>query len=196
MEQSAGVCLNFEAICRKAIGTLQRRGVCNWIDRNELISEGYLALAAKNPQSEALAVTIARAAMIDAIRRNAVRERGRVEVRGSRPEDGEEMSDGDQWDATVHGRDHLQLVHVTPDLWEALKTLPARQYQALALAIFGGLTGAEVAAELGISGTAARTLIEKAKKNLRKGVVISDSHTITKLGGETSGILPHTEVTL
>ena len=177
------VCLNFETICQKAIGTLQRRGVCSWIDRDDLMSEGYVALSANNPDTEALAVTIVRRAMIDAIRKNERRERGRVEVRGC-GEDADEMSDGDQWDATVHGRENLQPMNVQADLSESLKALPGRQYQALALAFFGGMTVAETGAEMGISGTAARSLIEKAKKNIRRGVAISEPHTITKVGGK------------
>lgn len=206
METSAqSVRLNFETICQKAIGTLQRRGVCKWIDRDELISEAALALSAKNPATEALAVTIARAAMIDAIRKNTCRERGRIEVRGRHGQDTEDASAGESWDWTLHvtGQVDPQEIEqaergntLPPHIWKALKALPPRQYRALALAFWGGMTGAEIGAEMGISGTSARALIEKAKKNLRRGAVISSSHTVTELGGESSGISPSTEVTL
>ena len=109
------VCLNYMAICKRAIGTLQRRGVCGWVERDELISEGCLALSTRNPATEALAVKIARDAMIDTVRKSERRDRGRVEVRAG-ADSADEVSDGDQWDATVYGKQNLQPENTHPNL--------------------------------------------------------------------------------
>jgi RNA polymerase sigma factor (sigma-70 family) len=179
--------VDYLAICKRAVGTLQRRGICEWIEREELISEGCLALSAAKPDKDALAVKIARDAMIDTIRKHERRERGRVEVRsGYCSENPDAVSDGDQWDATVHGKQNLQPVNTHMDLWEAMKALPYRQYQAITLAFWGGMSESSIGGELGITQQAAHALLEKAKKNLREGVVISTSHTVTNVRGERS----------
>lgn len=83
------VCVDYLAACRRAIGSLSRSGLLAvsghkfLIERSELVSEGCLALSALRPNTEALAVTVARRAMIDALRKQGRRERGRVQVRSS-----------------------------------------------------------------------------------------------------------------
>lgn len=174
------VCLNYMAICKRAIGTLQRRGICEWVERDELISEGCLALSMRNPADEALAVKIARDAMIDTIRKAERRERGRVEVRGAV----EDAPEGDRWDTTVYGNLNLRPVNTHPDLWDALKTLPARQHQAVTLAYWGGMSETQIGIEMRVSRVAAHALLKKAEINLRTGVSKSDSHTVTKMRGK------------
>jgi RNA polymerase sigma factor (sigma-70 family) len=189
------VCLNYMAICKRAIGTLQRRGVCEFIERDELIAEGCLALSMAKPEAidgittagaEALAVTIARRAMIDSIRKNEVRERGRVEVRASNGADSDEVSDGDEWDSTVYGKQNLQPINTHPDLWEAMKALPARQYQAVTLVYWGGKTLAEIGMEMGVSLQRVGQIIQTAKRNLRSAIENGNPHTITNVEGERS----------
>ena len=177
------VCLNYMAICERAIGTLQRRGVCEWVERDELISEGCLALSMAKPDAEALAVTIARRAMIDAIRKNERRERGRVEVRAT-AEGSDEPLDGDELDAAVYGKQKLQPANSHPDLWEAMKSLPARQYQAITLTYWAGMSDEAVAVEMGISSQAVDALLKKAQRNIAAGVGIAIPHTITNVRGK------------
>ena len=181
---TAGVCLDYMAISRRAIGTLQRRGVCEWLEREELIAEGCLALSTVRPDSEALAVIVARRAMIDAVRKNERRERGRVEVRGSGTDGAEEASDGDQWDATVYGKQKLQPANTHPDLWEAMKALPAREYQAITLIYWGGKTQADVAVEMGVSRPRVAQIIASAEKKIQNALTNCTPHTITQVRGK------------
>jgi RNA polymerase sigma factor (sigma-70 family) len=177
------VCLDYVAICKRAIGTLQRRGVCEWVEREELIAEGCLALSAAVPDTEALAVTIARRAMIDTIRRTERRERGRVEVRASCSDCADEASDGDRWDATVHGKQGLQPVNTHPDLWEAMKALPAREYQAVTLFYWGGKTQAQIADAMGVDQATVSRTMASANKFLYS-CINGNSHTITNMRGK------------
>jgi RNA polymerase sigma factor (sigma-70 family) len=185
METTAGaVCLDYVAVCKRAIGTLQRRGVCEWLERDELIAEGCLALSMRKPDTEALAVKIARDAMIDTIRKTERRDRGRVEVRaGYGAESADEVSEGDEWDATVYGKQNLQPANTHPDLWEAMKALPAREYQVITLTFWGGKTQAEIAVELGVDQATVSRTLESAKKSL--GACINgDSRTVTSMRGK------------
>jgi len=181
----AELCSDYLAICKRAIGTLQRRGVCEWIEREELIAEGCLALSTRKPDTTALAVKIARDAMIDAVRKNERRNRGRVEVRAGHGAEvnGDEVPEGDQWDATVYGKQKLQPLNTHPDLWEAMKALPARQYQAITLAYWGGETQAEIAVELGVDQATVSRTLEAAKKSLH-ACINGNPHTVTNTRGK------------
>lgn len=184
MESTAAgeVCLNYMPICKRAIGTLQRRGVCEWVEREELIAEGCLALSMRKPETEALAVKIARDAMIDTIRKTERRDRGRVEVRAG--VDGtDEVSEGDQWDAAVYGKQKLQPLNTHPDLWDAMKALPAREYRVLTLVYWGGKTLAEIGIEMGVSQPRVSQLIANAKRNIKSALINRDPHTVTKVRG-------------
>jgi RNA polymerase sigma factor (sigma-70 family) len=172
-------------VCQKAVRTFQRQGICEWVEREELISEGCLALAIRAPGTEAMAFKIARDAMIDAIRKSGRRNRGRVEVRSALGADAD-VSEGDQWDETIHGKQHLQPISTHPDLWDAMKELPERQYRAVTLTYWADMTDAEVAAEMGITHQAVHLLLTKAKINIREGVAIGDSHTVTNMRGNVA----------
>jgi RNA polymerase sigma factor (sigma-70 family) len=52
-------------------------------------------------------------------------------------------------------------------LWEAIKTLPPRQYQAVVLTFWGGLAQEEAAREMGITHKAVDFLLDRAVINLR-----------------------------
>jgi len=174
--------LDYLEICRKASRALARQGVC---ERDELISEGCLALSIRKPDTEAVGVTIARRAMISVLRKSERRNRGRVDVDSvhvGNP-DGGELRDGDQWDAAVHRGQHLQPVRPVPDVCEAMRVLPDRQYRAIDLMYWRGMTEEAVGVKMGITQQAVHALLEKAKENLRKGVVISHSRAITIVRG-------------
>lgn len=165
---SGAVRLDFMAICARSVGTLQRRGVCRFVERDEMISVGCLALVEAQPETEALAVIVARRSMIDLVRRSERRTRGRVEVRAGHGSDvnGGEVADGDQWDAVIHGKQRLQPERCNPDLWEVLKALPVRQYQAVVLIFWAGLTEAAAAVEMGVNQSTVSRVIKEAKKTI------------------------------
>ena len=164
---TGGVREHFEEICKRAVGQLGRKGVFHWVERDELISTGYLALAALDTEpDEALAVIVARRAMIGAVRKNERRNRGRVD---------------DPIEALPGVRLRPEGAHV--DLWEAMKALPSRQYQAVMLTYWGGQSESAVAVEMGVSHQAVHALIEKAKINIRMGVAIPLPRAITNMRG-------------
>jgi RNA polymerase sigma factor (sigma-70 family) len=167
------VCLDYVAICNQAIGTLGRRGVFRYVERDELMSIGCLALVTQEIREEALAVTVARRAMIGAIRRNEVRQRGRVVVNtdfrlGSPGR--QRLSVGDQWDRVIYARKTLSPVARDIDLWEAIKALPPRQYRVVVMHFWGNVTQAEIAEEIGISQQAVAKILAAAKRSLRQVV--------------------------
>lgn len=184
--------MDYLGICRRAIGTLQRRGVCAFIERDELIGEGCLALSTAKPATEALAVTIARRTMIDAIRKNEVRERGRVEVRPRRGLDGngDEVCEGDQWDAVVHGKQNLRPENTHTDLWVAMSALPPQEFRAITLSFWGGRTLTEIGCELGVSFQRVSQIIHSAKKNIQSALENAKPRTITNTREEISGNPP------
>ena len=53
-------------------------------------------------------------------------------------------------------------------LWEALKALPPRQYRAVVLVYWVGLSEEEAAAEMGIVRTTVEYLIGRAEENIKK----------------------------
>jgi RNA polymerase sigma factor (sigma-70 family) len=177
------VCLNYMAICKRAIGPLQRRGVCEWVERDELIAEGCLALSMTKPETEALAVKIARDAMIDTIRKTERRDRGRVEVRAT-AEGSDEALDVDALDAAVYGKQKLQPANTHPDLWEAMKALPPREYQAITLVYWGGKMLSEIGTEMGVSQPRVSQIIASAKKHLEAALINRNPHTVTNVRGK------------
>jgi RNA polymerase sigma factor (sigma-70 family) len=56
------------------------------------------------------------------------------------------------------------------ELWDAVKTLPSRQYLAVFLTYWGGMSDEEVAIEMGITSQAVDTLLQKAYKKIKKCV--------------------------
>jgi RNA polymerase sigma factor (sigma-70 family) len=189
METTAvAVCLDHVAICNQAIGTLGRRGVFRWVEREELMSVGCLAVLKSAPDkllgitqagAEALAVITARRAMIDAIRRNEVRQRGRQDLA---PRDGE-TAPGESWDALLYSRQKLVPAGREIDLWEALKALPARQYRVIMMHFWGNATQAQIGDELGISQPAVVKILNAAKKSLRE-VINGDLRAMNQIEGE------------
>lgn len=171
------------ALCKQALGTLRRRGVCQWIEAEELLSVGCVAILEAGATDEALAVTIARRAMIDAVRRHEVRERGRVVIReGCAGPDGDDITDGDQFDAAVHGGQNLRPENVHPELWEAMCALPPRDFRAVSLFFWGGKTQAEIAIEMGVSQRTVSTILEGAK-NILKSLLNNSADAMTTTRG-------------
>lgn len=182
-----GVCLDYQAVAKKAIRPLRAKGVTAYMEAEELLSIGMLAAIQHGTQDEGLAVKVARDAMIDASRRNERANRGRVEIRdGCAGPDGEDISDGDQWDEAIHGKQNLCPANTHPDLWEAMKALSPRQYQAITLKFWGNLTDAAIGEEMGISGRAVGRLIERSIKNINGCVQFPDSRTVTNMRGNES----------
>lgn len=172
------LCGEYPAI-DKALGRLRRLGVLRYVEEDELISVAAMALIERGPMSEALSVTVARRAMIALIRRNEVRQRGRVYASGGHEAEvsGAVISEADQWDAMIYGKQHIQPGHRI-DLWEAMGALPAREYRVLVLSFWGGCTQGEIGADLGISQQMVCKILERAKKNLAS-VVNGESRAIT-----------------
>jgi len=181
------VSLDHVAICNQAIGTLERRGVCQWIERAELISEGCLALLQAAVVDEALGVVVARRAMVTAVRRNEVRQRGRqeVETANSRENsDGRAVPEGDQWDTVVYGRKYLSPAGRNYETWETIKALPSRQFQAVMLVFWGGKSTDQAAGEMGVCGQRVRQILGDAKKNIREALANRNVRAMTTMGGE------------
>jgi len=194
----AEVCLDYEAICRQAAGTLARRGVFRWIERDEVMSVGYLAVATllADPRPgvtasgyEALAVIVARRAMIDAIRANEVRQRGREDI-AARDDD---SPSGDAWDDLIYSRVKFAPTRET-DVWEAIKALPAHQYRVVFLTYWGGFTQAEIGAQLGIGQQHVARVLQAAKNNLREMCVNRKSQTMTLVEGQFNKIAQFSKV--
>ena len=176
--------LDHLAICNQAIGTLRRRGVCQWIEREELIAEGCLALIQAQVTDEALGVVVARRAMITAVRRNEVRQRGRETVPAVRDD---EAPAGDPWDVLMYSGARMAPIGRDVELWEFIRALPARQYQAVMLTFWGGLTLSQAAGEMGISFGRVFQILNDAKKNIRVALQNRNSRAMTLVGKEISG---------
>ncbi len=168
------VTLDYRAVCLSAIAPLARRGPFPYyVERDDLMSEGYLAIAKSGTPDEALAVVIARHAMIDYIQAARIRERGRVDVPGDADDvDDETLSDGDKWEALIYRN-----VSARPEgmdtylLWEAVEeavqSLPLELYRVVRLTFWGGMTQAEVARMVGVSRRTVSTRLASAKEHLR-----------------------------
>jgi RNA polymerase sigma factor (sigma-70 family) len=169
----------------KAIGTHRRRGVPSYIDQDELISAAALALAELGPADEGLQVTVAKGAMVDAIRRNEVRNRGRIAVRKGIVFElkQEDRSIEEMWNWTVFGSQNLRPEPPEYDLWEAMKALSPEQYRAITLFFWGHKTQKEIAAEMGVNQATVSRILKSAKK-LLYSCITRNPRAVTKLEGE------------
>jgi|ERR1700722_2039364 len=174
--------MDHRVICECAIGALGRKGVFRWIERDELISVGYLALVTAQIEDDALGVIVARRAMLNAIDANEVRQRGRVEVRES-DANNPEQSNSDQWDALICGGQSLRPEGQYVDLWDSIKALPAQQYRAIVLSYWVGLTQREIAIEMGVNQQRVAKILCAAKINMRSLVVKQKPQLMTHMRG-------------
>lgn len=176
------------ALSRLAYKRIGRRGLRVGLEAEELVSTGRAAIIAARVTDAPLAVKVAQNAMFDSIRKTIVRERGRVRVRhgDSYCCEGEQPSVGDMWDSTVHHGQHLRPAAEHYDVWEAMKALPPRQYRAIVLTFWNGMSDEGVAIEMGISSQAVDSLLRKAKINLKQGVGMRTVQTLTHVRGEES----------
>jgi RNA polymerase sigma factor (sigma-70 family) len=173
--------MDYQDVSHKALGSLRRRAVTEYIEAEELLSVGVLALVEAAPTDEALAVVIARRAMIDAVRRNERRERGRV---WPVMEDVTEDDDLDALDTLMSsGGRALAPATVHADIWEVMKALPAREYQIVTLHFWGGKSQAAIAIELGVSQMTVSRSLENAK-NLMAECLNGKFHPITNTRGD------------
>jgi len=113
----------------------------------DVVQEGFLALwrsGARYDRNRGSVRTwilgIVHNRAIDALRRRAVRDRGRVNDEGIE----ERMAAPDRTDLEVARRDEAREVH------DALRALPDEQSRVIELAYFGGLTHVQIAAMLDI----------------------------------------------
>jgi len=178
--------MNHMALCRQALAPLRRKGVCQWVEADELLSAGCVAILEAEVTDEALAVVIARRAMCKVIDKNRVRQAGRVEVREGHAFScgGEEPSVGDMWDATIHGGQHLQPVRAHVDLWEGMRCLTPQQYRVVMLAFWGGKTQVEIAAEIGIGQQHVSRILASAQNILRDVCVNRKPQRMTNMRGK------------
>ncbi len=174
------------ALSRQALGTLRRRGVCRYMDWRDLQSIGVLAIVEHGSDSEALCVRVARCAMMHALDANRVRERGRVQVKKGHAFEsaGVDVSEWEMWDTTIYGGASLVPTKTEPEVWEAVRALPEREYRVVMLYFWGHKTQAEIGALLGISERHAGRIIEAAIKNLREGLQNRKPQTITNMRGK------------
>ena len=163
-----------DAVCQKAVGSFRRRGLSSRIRRvvgiEDLLSIGRIAVLENGTQDEGLAVTVAHAAMADAIKAEKIRQRGAVEIREGHTFTGagEEPSVGDMWDAIVYGHQHIQPAARYYDLWEELRALSPREYRVIALTFWSGMTLHQVAAELGVSHMTVSRILTRVINMLRE----------------------------
>jgi len=135
-------------------------------NREDLIQDGCIALAGKSADAEALRFTIAKHAIIDAMRKERLRERDRIydsayAVPGDREPNGtEEEREKRRARPGTAGRD--------AGLWDAVNALPFKQRTAWNLKHDLGYTDEEIAASMGTSPAYAAQLVGKAKKGLKR----------------------------
>ena len=184
--------MDYLAISKQALGGLQAQGVCRYVEAEELVSRGVLAILEARATEEPLAVVIARNRMCDAIDSNEVRTRGRVPVREGHALacDGEEPSVGDMWDETIHHGQNLQPEAPQVDLLDSLSALPPRQYRAVVLTYWGGMSYAEVGKSMGIKPRTVKYLLTEAKKNIANTLPFSKSQPMTSIEGKEAKRFP------
>jgi RNA polymerase sigma factor (sigma-70 family) len=177
-------------VCRKAVGGIRRRGLSTAISRTlgieDLLQVGRFAVLENGGSDEGLAVTVARRAMVRAIEREAIRQRGAVEVRAGHEfaSSGEEPSWGDMWDATVHHGEHLRPVPENYDLWKAMASLNPQEYRAVSLTFWDDLSQCEIADDLGISQRHVSRIIDIALQKLKEKCLNRQPRVITNMRGK------------
>jgi RNA polymerase sigma factor (sigma-70 family) len=148
------------------------------MDPDDLQSIGTLAILKSGTEDEALAVRVAKCAILNALDANTVRERGRVEVRkGHHFElNGDDVSFGEALDRTVwdgsgyfdFGLSEIREYDMHQKVVQAMHGMPEGEFIALTLYFWSGWTQARIAAELGISQRAVSKRIDSAKKHIRE----------------------------
>jgi DNA-directed RNA polymerase specialized sigma24 family protein len=103
--------------------------------------------------------------------------------RAARVDPGAEVFDGDAWDDTIYEKQHIQPINARPDLWEAMKALPEREYRAVMLFYWGNMTQAQIAAEIGVDQKTISRDLESAKKLIRE-CLNGNPHTTTSMRGK------------
>lgn len=165
-------------LVRRLAGRLRSR---SRLDADDLHGEGLLALTRAGFPDGGLAHKIADGAMHDALRRERTQQQGRV--------------------------DPAEIDNVTSEgtagnyrLWEAVKALPPKQYQAISLHYWAGHTAEEVAAIMEISPAGAKRCIERALDSMRELLGSSGRNTppntAIQVEGEISESIGGIHVTL
>jgi RNA polymerase sigma factor (sigma-70 family) len=155
--------------CRVALRRLLRNfHLPPWVERDELISEAYQAVYRTQVSELTHVSTVAYSAMIDWLRKEGVRRRGRVELPDS-------DNDSDNGCNPVNSDESvLQLRQNTPGVIgrnarvsEALKALPPRQYNAVQLLFWKDCSHAETAQRMSTTIGAVKMLKSRAEANLK-----------------------------
>jgi len=183
----AETCLDFAALSRQAVGRLGRGGVFRYMEREELEAIGALALvqaqaklsSMPHEDAERLGFVIARRDMEDAVRRNWVRERGRVFVV---PRQSDETPE-DAWERALHTQFKPDRVSEVQD---AIESLPSRSQHVIERHFHHGCTQAEIAAEMRISQQMVGKVLAAAKKTLREVVKQDPSPDIESERGNSA----------
>ncbi len=128
---------------------LLREGRSRAVDATDLVHECYLRLARLDdfkmlgrPQFMALAASLLRSILVDLARRQMAQKRGNAWQRTTLVSASEDLCDGEPGEVDLLDLD-AALVH--------LEAIDPRQHRIVELRFFGGLTGEEVARELGVS---------------------------------------------
>lgn len=184
-KSTTGEVCDYVPIMASVVKRLKAKGLPWWADAEDLKSIGLLAVLEARPTDGALIRQVAHAAMVDAIRKEAVRQRGRVAVESDQ-DDGENYA-ADGWDARLVDRKHYRPEDVDrlAPVWEAMKALPPRSYRVMVLRFWEGLTNEEVALECGASIDAVKCVVRRTLAELR--AVISDKrHFFRRSNDNTS----------
>jgi RNA polymerase sigma factor (sigma-70 family) len=128
------------------------RGLMPWVDKSDLEDVAQLALveASRNFQGgdfKAYGYRCVRNAVLLELRR----AQHHFGDRGEMPEDCDQQSDSG----------------CRPDIYEALKALPPREYRVVMLFYWGGKSQSEIAGELSVSQPRVAQILAAAQKNLR-----------------------------
>ncbi len=155
------VCLeNYLSIVRRVVDREMWRGVSPWVDRSDLEDVAQLALVKARAEYDgccpfaAFAYREVRTAVLGELRKLRVRHRGRTEM----PQDDTRQPDS--------GRRR--------NVYPALAALPPRQFRAVMLYFWGGMTQAAISEEMGISVGRVSQLLGAAQKNLRASLKNGD----------------------
>jgi RNA polymerase sigma factor (sigma-70 family) len=159
---------------RAAFKRVSRSGLPWWAVREDLLSDGCTAILEAHTKDEPLAITVAHRAMVDSLRREALRQLDREWSSGEDPEpDG--ILDGERsWN--VHGSGEPQVARRygtkkpgvagrDTALWELMKALPPRQYTAIGLRL-EGCSDEEIAQRMGATPKAVEGLLARARNSM------------------------------